>query len=354
MIDYPHQIAIVVAAAVVMSGCTPASAGQVSTTEGLLAALSKAKPGEKILLAPGRYEGVKIRNFNGTATVASEDPAHPAVLRDLIVDGSSGLVLQDLEMSTADMPVDSAGVGKMPFVVIHSHAIVLRRLNVHGSPDGTLATDISGVLVRLSDHVTVEDSEFSHLHNGLQHVDDDDIIFRNNHFHLLRDDGIRGGGSSNVLIENNRCDSNHPDKDDADHPDCIQFWTSNTTAPAHDITIRGNVYRRGSGHPVQGIFLRDETTKLPYENVVVTDNTIEGGLWNGIAVMGSHNPFIEGNRVCGYPDQESWLVLRDSDGGVVKNNRSEKLKYVNTFHYKDEHNGSARRCEIVPSPGKQD
>ena len=342
--------ATILAASLLVACSAPAGAAQVSTTAGLLSALSSASPGERILLAPGNYEGVVIRGFKGTATVASANPARPAVLRDLTIDNSSGLVLEDLEMSTVGTPIDAAGFGKMPFRVLHSQNIVLRHLNVHGAPDGALATDISGLLVRWSDHVTVENSEFSHLHNGMQHVDDDHLVIRGNHFHLLWDDGIRGGGSSDVLVENNLCDSNHPDLADTDHPDCIQFWTANTTASVHDIVIRGNVYHRGTGNQVQGIFIRDDKMTYPFLRVVITGNVIEGALWNGISVWGAIDPVIEDNHICGYPGQASWLVVRGTKGAIVRHNRVPLVHYVDATGYKDEKNEITNTCDTHPVP----
>lgn len=329
-----------------LGGCASARETRVGSTDQLLAALSHADPDEEILLLPGEYEDVNVRGFHGTATVRSADPARPAVLRGLTIDQSSGLVFEDLEMSTVGTPPGPAGVGRMVFRVLHSHDVTLRKLKVHGDPNGALATDISGILIRWSDHVTVEDSEFVHLHNGLQHADSEHITIRNNHFHLLWDDGIRGGGSSYVLIENNLCESQHPDPADIDHPDCIQFWTANTTAAAHDITIRGNRYRRGSGMPVQGIFVRDDRANLPFRNLVITGNDIEGGLWNGISVMSTEGPVLENNRVCRYRDQDSWIVVRDTKGAVVRNNKAPLIHYVNASHVTQDHNATENRCEM--------
>ena len=184
-----------------------------------------------------------------------------------------------------------------PFLVAGSSDIHFDRVDVHGDPHGSLATDESGFVIRDTDNVSVTRSEFSHLHDPLMHFQDTHITISGNYIHDNRDDGIRGGGSSWLLISGNRCESDHPDRDDLEHPDCIQVWTTNTKASAHDITITDNIYIRGKGLPNQGIFVQDELGNLPLENVKVTNNVIIGSMWNGIYVKHGHNVEISGNTV---------------------------------------------------------
>src|SRR3546814_8411255 len=86
-----------------------------------------------------------------------------------------------------------------------------------------------------------------------------------NSFHTMRSDGVRGGGTNDVVISNNYFTDFHPVG--ADHPDAIQLWTTNTTESARNISITGNVFERGDGDIIQGIFLRDQSGgKLPYRS----------------------------------------------------------------------------------------
>src|SRR3546814_6684622 len=64
-----------------------------------------------------------------------------------------------------------------------------------------------------------------------------------NSFHTMRSDGVRGGGTNDVVISNNYFTDFHPVG--ADHPDAIQLWTTNTTESARNISITGNVFERG-------------------------------------------------------------------------------------------------------------
>ena len=334
-----------------LSSTSHAATTRASTTSALLGELKHATPNEVIRLAPGVYSHVSIANFAGAVTITSEDPKHPAVLKDLSILRSRGLTLSDLDLSAVDTPVTTqAPEFTVPFVLTEVEDVTLRRLNVHGSPDGSLATAVTGMRVRDSRRVTLVDSEFSYLHHGFEHLKVDNLIVRGNRFHNLWDDSIRGGGSSFVLVEDNEFYSNHPDASDPDHPDCIQFWTANTTTPAHDITIRNNHYHRGTGRPVQGVFVKDDHNTLPYLNLVVTGNVIEGGLWNGIAVDGALNAVIEDNRVCGYPDQLSWIMNRDSKGTIIRRNHAQKFAEMNSSGSVSSHNTVISACS-APRPG---
>src|SRR3546814_7169738 len=79
-----------------------------------------------------------------------------------------------------------------------------------------------------------------------------------NSFHTMRSDGVRGGGTNDVVISNNYFTDFHPVG--ADHPDAIQLWTTNTTESARNISITGNVFERGDGDIIQGIFRSEEHT----------------------------------------------------------------------------------------------
>jgi hypothetical protein len=332
-VDMIGSLSLVVAVAV--AGVLHASDGP-----GLVRTLRQAPPGAVIRLAPGIYSGVRFGDFHGDATIVSDDPAHPAVFTELTIWKSSGLTIKNVEFSTEAAPTGAYGPANViPFQILTSSQMTFDHLNVHGSVNGSLATDVSGMIIRNSDHVTVSDSDFHNLHNGLQHMDDTFLTVTHNHFHHLRDDGFRGGGSSNVLVTDNHCDSNHPDgAKDVDHPDCIQFWTSRTTASAHDITITGNSYDRGDGIQTQGVFVKDDVGTLPFQRLSISGNTIRGALWNGILVDGAVDPVIENNIVCSYPDQLSWIRLQNVHGAELRGNTTTRFMYITSSGVKESHN----------------
>ncbi len=215
----------------------------------LMAALKSAKAGDTITLRPGAiYSGIQIVNFSGPLIIVGSTSNLKSTITDLKISNSKNITIKNIEFSLNGVyDKNESAANTIPIQVNQSREIHFDHFNVHGSPRGTLSDTPSGILFRASDNVSITDSEFSYLHNAFAHINDTHLVVARNNFHNLWDDAIRGGGSSFVTIESNYCHSNHPDLKDLDHPDCIQFWTSNTTTPTHDIVIRNNRYERGSG-----------------------------------------------------------------------------------------------------------
>jgi Ca2+-binding RTX toxin-like protein len=287
-----------------------------TSTTNLLADLNAAGPGDTILLAPGTYSNVAVTNLvKSGVTVTSADPTNEAVLTDLTVKGSSGLTFSDLELyATKDTPFQ---------ILSGSSNITLDSLNVHGTLDGTSSDDVRGMLIRDSSNITVSNSYFHELTSALSHLNDNNITFTGNRFDLIDNDAIFGGGSSNVTVSNNVfTDFDHTG---GIHPDAIQFYTNTTsgsvaTLPASNITVTGNVFDRGSGVAVQGIWINNDSGVQPYQNLTVTNNTIIGAMYNGLVVQGAVNATITGNVVLGETDQNSWLGVENVASAYVADN----------------------------------
>lgn len=289
----------------------------VSDAKGLQAALATAHAGDTIQLASGTYAAFTLKglNFSGAGvTITSKNPAAPAVLTGAVITNSSGLTLKGLELT-----VDSAKADN-PFQIYQSNHIVLDHLNVHGSLDGNAQNDQSALLIRNSSNVSVTNSEFHQLQNAVAHVDSDHITVSNNYFHEIRTDGVHGGGSSFVTISQNYFSDFSPVA--GDHGDAIQFWTAGTTASAHDITISNNIVMRGAGGLVQGVFMRDESGVLPYQNVNIDSNFIAGAMNTGIGVGGGTNVSVTNNEVVALPDQKSGITLMSVTNGTMANNQA--------------------------------
>lgn len=307
----------------------------------LLAALKASAAGAVITLAPGDWRLVTITGFQGAVTINGPG----AVLYDLTIQYSSGLDLEGLELSTiGHAPGEWGAANTIGFYVLNSSNITLNGFKVHGAPNGTLATEISGLQVRASDHVTVSNGDFHNLHWAVEDVDDSYLQIIGNHFHDNMDDGLRGGGSSNVLVQGNACDSNHPDGGDTDHPDCIQFWSEAGVVP-HDITITGNSYTRGAGLPTQGIFISDQIGNLPFVRLTIENNTITGAGYNGITVNDAAGLVMKNNIVCPYPDQQSWITLEVIAGGTLTDNQSTLYKILNSTSVLQAGDTSVATCQ---------
>ena len=290
----------------------------VTNSLGLTSALNAAHAGDVIQLAAGTYAPIKITglNFSGTVTVTSADPTHLAVMQGLNVQSSSNLTFRGLEFA-----VNPTG-GDSQFSTMSSQNIAFDQLSVHGSLDGNSQNDAAGVIFRYSTNVSVTNSEFQQLKYGVSHDHATNVTVSNNNFHDLRSDGVRGGGSQQVTVANNFFHDFTPAV--GDHPDAIQFWTTNTTRPGTDILVTGNIIARGGGSPMQGLFMRDEIGGMNYQRVTVTDNVVVGGLYNGIAVSNAKDVVVTGNTVAGLVDQQSWIAVQWSTNVAMSNNTATK------------------------------
>ena len=296
----------------------------VSTTAQLKTALSSAHAGDTIQLTTGKYSAVSLANdhFSSAVTITSADAAHPAKLMDLNMKNSSGLTFSNLEFDA------SSSTDVYAFRIESSSHIELSNLWVHGSLDGNPQDDGQPLFIRNTSYVTVANSEFEQAYNALNQLNNSHLQITNNSFHDIRCDGIRGGGSSYVTISGNSFTDFHNEA--GDHSDAIQFWTTNTTSSAHDILVTGNLITRGDGSDVQGVFFRDQVGTLPYSNVTISNNMLEGTTYNGIYVEGSHGTTISGNVVAGLPGQKSWIRLDKFLDATVEHNSAGTLEQNGT------------------------
>jgi Ca2+-binding RTX toxin-like protein len=296
----------------------------VNNTAGLQSAINAAQSGDVIKLAAGDYAWFKIesKNFAGSGiTITSADVTHEAKLSGFLVNNSQGVNFQALELVVSPTTEN-------PFQVVSSSNVTLNHLNVHGTLDGNPQNDAAGMVIRGSKDVTVSNSEFQQLRTGVTHLDSNGVTVTGNEFHDIRTDAVRGGGTSHITVSNNYFTDFYPVS--GDHGDAIQFWTSGTSASATDITVTGNVIVRGHGNSMQGVFMRDESGVLPYQNVTITDNLVVGAMNNGIMVAGGQHVTISNNTVAALPDQKSTITVQRVDDVALLNNKASIISATNS------------------------
>jgi nitrous oxidase accessory protein NosD len=294
----------------------PGHAGRVTvnTMDELDAAFKSIHDGDTILLSPGNYPVMRLRGkkFTKGVTIASANPAHPAVVAGIYLQESSGMNFRGL-----DVTVD-------PRIGIAVNLSEDSNVRVEGLDIYDASHRGMGVMVRDCTNVSVEKSNIHDITVGIQHLDNHHLLIANNNIHDAHGDGIKGGGSSFVTITGNHF--TNFSMEPGDHPDAIQFWTVNIKEPTHDLVITDNVYVRGDGVHVQGIFLGNETN-TPYENVTITGNAIIGGMYHGISVYVADNVQITNNLVQGYSDMTSWIMLNHTTNSTVSDNKSTSINY---------------------------
>jgi hypothetical protein len=173
--------------------------------------------------------------------------------------------------------------------------------------------------------VSIQDSEFQQLIDGIGFLDSTKLVFAGNYFHDLGADGIHGGGSSSIQISLNYFTDFRPGPEV--HPDAIQLWTSNTRTSARDILIKGNVFARGRGGPSQGIFVTDQVGNLPYQDVTISDNLLIGTMYNAITLQGGRDAKISGNQVYSFADMPARIWVQMTNGTVLTDNLAAAFIY---------------------------
>ena len=178
------------------------------------------------------------------------------------------------------------------------------------------------ILVDQGSDIAFRNMTFRGLKHGVAHRGVDGFEVSDCTFSDMRIDAIRGGGSARVLVARNRASNFFPIATGGagDHPDFIQFWPLHGYTDNDDITVVDNVFTRGDGLPVQGVFIRGEyPDRPPFGRVTVCGNRIEGGLRNGIAVSGASGGEIRDNCVISHEDCLSALRISNYGGEVVNN-----------------------------------
>jgi Ca2+-binding RTX toxin-like protein len=282
----------------------------VNSTAGLYQALWAAHSGDVILLAPGNYGEVRIQNLPlsvGDVTVASQDPDHPAVIQFLSIRNSQGLTFADLEIAPVGL-----GHGAR---ITDSTNIRLENIEFHGDVNA-LSPEGAGAYVERSTNVTIADSDFHHLGAGIGHSGNNGLTIANNDFRVIRADGVIGADSNNVTISGNHFTDFYPMV--GDHPDAIQFFQT-SGAVTTNVTVTDNVFVRGAGEKIQGIFM---TAGAGYQNMVISGNAMFGGMYHGITVAKVTDLLITDNLVVGYQDMVSWILVQNSTNVTVTDNQS--------------------------------
>jgi parallel beta-helix repeat protein len=291
---------------------------QVGNASELQVALVSAAAGDLIKLAAGDYGSVLIKNreYSGTVTIESADLQNPATFGSIKLQNVSNLTIRNAEIDK--IPAIAKAVE-----VIDSDHVIIDNMDIHGDVTLTVPAGL-GVAFLDSTNVQVTNSELHHLKVGVSHSDSQYITVAHNDIHDIREDGMHGGGSSDVTIVGNSFTSFYPET--GDHADAIQFWTVNVTTVARNIVIQDNLVVRGAGDPMQGIFMKDESTVLPYQNVTISGNVLVGTMYHGITLYHGDGVNVTNNTVVGYSDQNSWILLNDTVNSQVVGNTTTTLK----------------------------
>jgi hypothetical protein len=277
----------------------------------MLNAMKAAVPGDIVALKPGVYSGISnygkplgpVGGAKDSVIVTSDDLSKKATINDFMWQAPVyGTTFRDLDLNATAAPQR-----QMVAYIIAGGSVNtgIDRCSLHGLMDGSAYDalqkfNISAVQLRGGTNLFVTRCEIQRFGGGIGHLDNNGVLIQGNKIHDIRVDAIDGGGSSNIWIDSNELYNWWPELPDGSglvsHPDGIQFWTTNTKAPCKSIKITNNKIRRQDGGQAQGIFMGNEL-HLRYQDVVITGNRVEGGIWHGISVFEADNVTINNNIV---------------------------------------------------------
>ena len=319
-----------------------ASTIPVTAAESLERALSLARPGDTIVLAPGYYGDARLtqaqlpRGGHGVAapvTITSRDPDDPAVLEGLTLAGVTNLTLDGLTFAHTPQAGDrvndpvlsiraAAERGAANIAVVNSRFVGLPADAAAGGDPGDpadvadhgrlVAGMYSGTAISVRDagDVVVEKSEITGFYRGVSVEGVTDMVIRRNSIHDIRSDGIAVGEVRGIVIENNVIRDLLPWRHEAatargDHPDMIQFWTTNSDAASTGIVIRDNALvqtRTDDSFFAQGIFMRNPKAERDatgsdffYRDVAIERNLIYNAHVNSLVVGEAHGVSVREN-----------------------------------------------------------
>lgn len=309
---------------------SPATSIVVSSAEELASALSQiAQTGGEIVLNPGEYGSLSLKNYNPSAAVVlrSADAENAAQISDILLRDSSNLVFDGFEIGRALEP----GEPTYARMVNASNVTDVTFMNneVHGSVDGDYNNDGFGFVFGNSSGIVLDNNEIHNLFRAIVVGTGEDIEVTNNYIHDMRSEGVNMAGVKNVLIDGNYMTDFHPNVESGDHADFIQFWTTGA-GNSSDVTIRNNALIEGSGGSAQGIFIENDIPGNFYSNFNIEGNLYHGTAPNGIIIDDMQGGSIVNNTAINDASSASLVNIAlegDTQGVVVANNVSTSFRH---------------------------
>jgi hypothetical protein len=268
----------------------------------LRAALGTARAGSTIVVKPGDYGllNLKNRRFEGRPLRIVGSGDGPATFAGADLSGAEQLVISGLSFSAPVHPViRMQGARNILFAGNH----------VTGAePDGDPWNNgNSGIHIRESGQITLYGNRFNDLRGTAWIQRSQDVIFSRNSISQVRE-GLNVAATQNLSIDGNDFRDFSPIFARKEHPDAIQFWTSRETQGSSDVRIRDNVILMGGCKAVQGIFIRSETegrndggVQVRHRNFTIQRNLYYGSSRNGLSVSSVDEALVENNVIVGSP-----------------------------------------------------
>lgn len=269
-------------------------------------ALAQASGGDTIRLAPGNYGAVTMEaatqknlKFGSTVTITSANSGQPAVISNLKMTGASNIKFDGIKF---DFVAQNSPNGANPFTVFGSSKITFQNSVFDGHLQNGYGVG-TGLNISTSSQITVQNTEFLNFLRNFSARKITDLTVVNNEVHSMSGDGMTFAEVKNALIANNHLHSMKGNPASNYHKDMIQFWTTSTSSPSSNVTIRNNTIDSGDSSS-HSMFIANELVEtgkagagMYYQNMLIENNTIVGGQFHGITVGASNGLAIKNNTV---------------------------------------------------------
>jgi hypothetical protein len=294
----------------------------------LNAAIKSAKGGDTILLAAGTYTSISMSNVNAASeiTIKSQDANNRAVVGAVSVSTSSNITLKDFNVIRQTTPTTDREIANR---IASSSNITIDGVTFSGGTgDPSNAMGI-GLSIRGGTNNKLINSSIDHFVIGFAGQNVDGLLVQGNYIHDNRMDHTNFAEMTNVTINDNKFEALYPIN--GEHPDAIQFFTNTMSKGNTNVTISNNVVLQGDGRATQGIFMGEETMKMPYTNVKITNNLVYlSGMYHGISLLNATGVTIDSNTVLSLPDDKSTWIRVENVSGSVTNNVTDQIVVAGT------------------------
>ena len=334
----------------------------VHNTSELSQALKTATGGDRILLSPGEYDSLFIKDisYDSDVTIASLDPQNPAVFTEPVTFvRAKGLVLDSIAFHSDGLEGSQASSA---LLFLHScENVTMTDIAFTGyipteegvdpyAPDTTRNDLIAGygyqtgLRIHNSDTVSLDNATFRDLRFAIYLGESSGLDLSGMSIEDVREGimfyEIQGMTISDSVFQNFKpwlgTDDAAYDMTVHDHPDMIQYWGDNSTLGVHDIAITGNTFITETGRSTQTIFGHLDTApsaSVTATGFTVTGNTIVNGHPLAISLGDVNGAVIADNVLLPNSDSVSkyWAPSISAPGGQNIEIHDNVLVYWNDF-----------------------
>ncbi len=268
----------------------------VGNRDQFIAAQWAAKGGDTILLAPGTYQDLFVKNLSyaSEVTISSLDPKNPAIVERLNISSTKNIVITDISFERVSANInpwhfDHLRVDNTENIRIHDNNFVGGLVNDGSADQGFInGTAIFGDRIN---NISIIDNNFTLVHKAVRISNSNNVSVIDNFIHDYREDGMFFSGIKGLLIDSNHIEAPNIFSS-AEHADMMQL------IGIKDGIIRNNFLNQADGDWTQGILLgKGGYAIADVGNVLIENNILYSGHHHGISTYDTPYVTIKNNLV---------------------------------------------------------